>query len=168
MYRSEIALVSLNVAVKDHTNKPVRELIAGDFAVFEDSVSQPIVSVSRQRIPLGLALLLDTSASMEGKLGLAQLAASEFVQRMAPDDQAAVIDFDNRVQVLQPFTNDVVALQAAINRTAAGGSMTGLPSDRSATWSAPRRAFRRCPSSNMRRIHDALSIASRTLRLAAI
>jgi Ca-activated chloride channel homolog len=122
VYRSEIALVSLNVAVKDHTNRPVRELIADDFAVFEDSVSQPIVSVSPQRIPLGLALLLDTSASMDGKLGLAQLAASEFVQRMAPDDQAAVIDFDNRVQVLQPFTNNVAALQAAINRTAAGGS----------------------------------------------
>ena len=122
VFRSEIALVSLNVAVKGHTNKPVPELIAGDFTVFEDSVPQPILSVSRQRIPLGLALLLDTSASMENKLGLAQLAASEFVQRMAPDDQAAVIDFDSRVQLLQPFTNDVLALQAAIKRTAAGGS----------------------------------------------
>jgi Ca-activated chloride channel family protein len=122
VFRSEIALVSLNVAVTDHANKPVPELIAGDFTVFEDSVPQPIVSVSRQRIPLGLALLLDTSASMEDKLGLAQLAASEFVRRMAPDDQAAVIDFDSRVQVLQPFTHDVEALQAAIKRTAAGGS----------------------------------------------
>jgi Ca-activated chloride channel family protein len=122
LFRSEIALVSLNVAVKGRVNEPVPELIVGDFSVFEDMRPQPIVSVSRQRIPLGLALLLDTSASMQDNLGLAQLAASEFVQRMAPVDQAAVIAFDTRVQSLQPFTSDVAALQAAIKRTAAGGS----------------------------------------------
>jgi Ca-activated chloride channel family protein len=124
VFRSEIALVSLNVAVKGSANKPVPELLVGDFSVFEDMVPQPIVSVSRQRVPLGLALLLDTSASMQDNLGLAQLAASEFVQRMAPADQAAVIAFDTRVQSLQPFTNDVAALQAAIKQTAAGGSTT--------------------------------------------
>ncbi len=122
VFRSEIALVSLNVAVKGRANEAVPELMAGDFSVFEDLIPQPIVSVSRQRIPLGLALLLDTSASMQDNLGLAQLAASEFVQRMAPTDQAAVIAFDTRVQSLQSFTSDVVALQAAIKRTAASGS----------------------------------------------
>jgi Ca-activated chloride channel family protein len=69
-----------------------------------------------------LALLLDTSASMENNLALAKAAASEFVDRMAPEDQASVIDFDSRVQVVQPFTADVQSLRSAIARVAAGGS----------------------------------------------
>ena len=81
-----------------------------------------MVSVSRQRVPLGLALLLDTSASMENNLSLAKAAASEFVERMAPSDRASVIDFDSRVQVVQELTSEIPALRDAIARTTAGGS----------------------------------------------
>ena len=37
-------------------------------------------------------------------------------------DVASLIDFDTRVQVLQGFTSDQAALEAAIRKTAAGGS----------------------------------------------
>jgi Ca-activated chloride channel family protein len=121
-FRAGIDVVSLNVSVKDHGNKPISNLAPDDFLVFEDNVPQTVVSVSRQRVPLGLALLLDTSASMEHNLGLAKAAASEFVERMAPEDRATIIDFDTRVQVLQAFTADIHLLRAAIARTAAGGS----------------------------------------------
>jgi len=121
-FRAGIDVVSLNVSVRDHGNKSIADLVSDDFVVFEDNVPQTVVSVSRQRVPLGLALLLDTSASMDNNLPLAKAAASEFVDRMAPSDRASVIDFDSRVQVLQPFTSDVPALRDAIARTSAGGS----------------------------------------------
>jgi Ca-activated chloride channel family protein len=122
VFRAGIDVVSLNVSVRDSSNKPIPPLSPDDFVVFEDNRPQTVVSVSRQRVPLGLALLLDTSASMERNLALAQAAAAEFVERMALEDQASVIDFDSRVKVLQPFTSDIQALRSAISRTSADGS----------------------------------------------
>src|SRR5215470_1292192 len=48
--------------------------------------------------------------------------------------------------------------------TAGGGSISGLPSVKSKTLSAPRSALSRAPSSNMRRIQDALARLSVTAR----
>src|SRR5215467_1860934 len=48
--------------------------------------------------------------------------------------------------------------------TAGGGSISGLPSVKSKTLSAPRSCLRRAPSSNMRRIHDAFARFSVTAR----
>ena len=44
--------------------------------------------------PIALAVLLDTSASMESKLETAQEAAIGFARRMRPSDLMEVIDFD--------------------------------------------------------------------------
>src|SRR5690242_20222308 len=52
----------------------------------------------------------------------------------------------------------------AAARTAGGGSISGLPSVKSKTLSAPRSALRRAPSSNIRRIQDALVRLSVTAR----
>jgi Ca-activated chloride channel family protein len=122
VFRSGVELVSLNVTVRDGLNKNVPDLDKEDFAVFEDGVKQPLIEVSRRRVPLSLSLLLDSSASMEDKLAMAQAAASEFVRRLEPQDRASVVDFDSHVQVLQAFTSDTASLDAAIRRIKANGS----------------------------------------------
>jgi VWFA-related protein len=53
---------------------------------------------------------------------MARAAASEFVKRLGVDDQASVVGFDTRVQLLQPFTSDHASLERAIRRVKAGGS----------------------------------------------
>jgi hypothetical protein len=63
-----------------------------------------------------LALLIGTSASMELNLAVAQEAAIGFVRELSPVDVASLIDFDTRVQVLQGFTSDQAALEAAIRK----------------------------------------------------
>ena len=67
-------------------------------------------------------MLLDTSASMEDKMATVQTAASGFVRQLRPEDQAQLIDFDNRVTVTVPFSNDQPVLERGIRATAAGGS----------------------------------------------
>jgi Ca-activated chloride channel family protein len=59
---------------------------------------------------------------MSDKLDMVQTAASEFVRRLGPDDQASVVSFASRVQVLQPFTNDRAVLERAIHDVKAGGT----------------------------------------------
>jgi Ca-activated chloride channel family protein len=121
-FRVGIDIVSLNVTVTGADGRYVTDLGQDDFQVYEDGIQQTVSFFSHSQLPIALALLLDTSASMEEKLGTAQAAASGFAHRLRPDDVAEVIDFDSRVEILQPFTNDVKALEDAIHKTTAGGS----------------------------------------------
>lgn len=119
--RARVELVSLNVSVTDGT-RYVTDLEQPEFEVFEDGAKQNITFFSRKQQPIGLALLLDTSNSMEDKLATAQEAAVGFAKRLKPEDVATVIEFNSQVQILQPFTNDAAQLEAAIRGTDANGS----------------------------------------------
>ncbi len=121
-FRVGVDLVALNVTVTDGERRFVRNLERDDFEVYEDGVKQEISFFTRTQLPIALAILLDTSASMEEKLRTAQEAAVGFVRRLRPEDVAELIDFDSSVVVLQPFTNDAQALEGAIRKTTAGGS----------------------------------------------
>lgn len=121
-FRSGVELVSLNVTVSDGTGHYITDLQQNDFNVFEDGVKQDITFFNRTNLPIALSLLLDTSASMDTKLPIAQEAAIGFARRLRPQDLAEVIDFDSRVVVLQNFTNTASELEQAIRKTAAGGS----------------------------------------------
>jgi len=114
-------LVSLNVTVTDGT-KYVTGLEQGDFEVFEDGAKQALTFFSRVQQPIALAVLLDTSASMNERLATAQEAAVGFAKRMRREDVMEVIDFDSQARILQTFTNDVVALEKAIRSTDVNGS----------------------------------------------
>ena len=121
--RSTVELVSLNVSVTEGT-KYVTDLEAAEFEVFEDGIKQNVTFFSRKQQPIGLALLLDTSSSMEDKLATAQEAAVGFSKRLKPEDVATVIEFNTQVNIVQPFTNDAAQLEAAIRATDANGSTT--------------------------------------------
>jgi len=121
-FRAGVDVVSLNVTVTDAANRYVTDLERGEFVVFEDGVQQELTFFNRTNLPIALSLLIDTSASMEDKIKTAQEAALGFAQNLRQQDLASVIDFDSRVEILQPFTNDVPALMRAIRQTSAGGS----------------------------------------------
>jgi Ca-activated chloride channel family protein len=121
-FRAGVDVVSLNVTVTDGTSRYLTDLQEGDFSVFEDGVKQDVMLFSRTNLPIALAVLIDTSASMESKLPVAQEAAIGFAKRLRKQDLAEVVSFDNRVIVLQPFTNNASELEQAIRKTSAGGS----------------------------------------------
>ena len=120
-FRSGVDLVSLNVTVTEGT-KYVTDLDQNDFSVYEDGIKQDVTFFNKSNLPIALALLLDTSASMETKLQTAQEAAIGFAKKLRPQDLAEVVDFDSRVVVLQNFTNNAAELETAIHKTSAGGS----------------------------------------------
>ncbi len=122
VFRSGTDAVLLTVSVTDSANRLVAGLEQEDFQVFEDLVQQDITNFSRQPQPIALSLVIDTSASMETKLPIAQEAAMGFVRRMGKDDRMQVIDFDSHLKILQDFTGDRDALERAIKRTEPGGS----------------------------------------------
>jgi Ca-activated chloride channel homolog len=121
-FRGGIDLVSLNVTVTDATSRYVTDLEQEDFSVFEDGVKQDVTFFNKTNLPIALAVMLDTSASMDTKLQTAQEAAIGFARHLRPQDVAEVIDFDSRVNVIAPFTDNVAELEQAIRKTSAGGS----------------------------------------------
>ena len=121
-FRAGVDIVSLNVTVTDPSSRYIVDLEQNDFSVFEDGVKQDLTYFNRKQQAIALSLLLDSSASMESKLGTLQMAATNFVKRLQPGDLAQVIDFDSRVEIRQAFTSNHAELEAAIRQTAAGGS----------------------------------------------
>ena len=120
--RSGVELVELNVTVTDGAAKYVPGLTQDDFEVYEDGAKQKLTFFSATQQPISLAILLDTSASMEERMGIAQEAAIGFTRQLHKEDQAEVIDFDSQVRVLSPFTSDGASLEKAIKATTANGS----------------------------------------------
>jgi Ca-activated chloride channel family protein len=122
--RSGVELVSLNVTVTEggSAGKYLTDLTEEEFEVYEDGAKQKVTFFSRTLQPISLALLLDTSASMEERMTVAQEAAIGFARQLRKEDQAEVIDFDSQVRILSPFTNDAAALEKAIRTTSPNGS----------------------------------------------
>jgi Ca-activated chloride channel family protein len=121
-FRSEVDLVSLNVTLTNQHDQLVGGLTASDFAVFEDGVQQDLTFFSSVRLPMDIAVLLDTSSSMSGILSIAQDAAIGFVQTARPADRVSVTEFNDRANIVHGLGGDVDAATLAIRATWARGS----------------------------------------------
>ena len=121
-FRTGVDVVSLNVTVTDSSNRFITDIPREAFRVYEDGVQQEITFFNRSQLPIALSLLMDTSASMDERMTTAQEAAIGFSRNLRPEDLAEIIDFDSRVEILQPFTNKLQDLEDAIRMTSAGGS----------------------------------------------
>ena len=121
LFKSSIDLVALNVVVTDAQQKPVNGLTAEKFAVFEDGVQQELTFFATSQVPLDLALLLDTSASMTDKMKTMQEAAVGFASTLRDGDRVTIVDVKDNVKVVHPLDGDVEAARAAIRATSARG-----------------------------------------------
>lgn len=118
----EGALVEVPVVVADRSGHYVPKLRVEDFRVLEDGVEQQISFFSSERVPIHVALVMDTSGSTRDTIYDIQDAAIQFIGQLLPGDQVMIVSFSNQVIVEQEFTNDRGRLTSAIRRTQANGS----------------------------------------------
>jgi Ca-activated chloride channel family protein len=121
VFGTGIEVINLNVSVTDARGRYVTDLIKNDFAVFEDGVRQELSIFNHEDIPISLVLMIDTSASMDEKLPTARAAAIRFVGTLRPQDNAQVMQFNDRTTILQDFVAEHGRLENAISRTEAAG-----------------------------------------------
>ncbi len=118
-FSSDVNVVSLFATVRDRDGNIIRDLSKEDFRLEEDGRPQAIRYFSRETdLPLTIALLVDTSRSMQPVFEPERLATNRFLEQvLRPDrDLAAVVHFDIRVGVLQDFTSSREKLAAALAR----------------------------------------------------
>lgn len=120
-FEAGIDVINLTLSVTDPRNRYVVDLQQQDFVVFEDGVRQDVALFTHSNLPISLVLMMDTSGSMDEKLPQAQSAAIRFIKTLRPGDLAQVKQFNDRDTLLQDFTGDTAALEAAIRRTETSG-----------------------------------------------
>ena len=120
-FRSGVDLVALSVVVIDGHDRFVSGLTADDFVVSEDGLPQPVSFFSAAAVPMDLALLLDTSASMVDKMEVVHEAATGFVSSAKPGDRVTIVDIKDGVRVLHPLDEDLEGARTAIRSTSARG-----------------------------------------------
>lgn len=100
------SLVRLNVGVVTSSGRPVINLDRSDFKLYEDGVEQKILRFEPTARPFSVVMILDMSGSTLGFRNNIKMSALRFVDALAPDDRVAVIEFYDKVNVLNEFTTD--------------------------------------------------------------
>ena len=121
VFRAGVDLVALNVVVTNTKQQFVTGLAATDFAVYEDGVMQDVSFFAATKVPLDLALLLDTSASMQDKMQTMQEAALGFLATLHEGDRAAIVDIKDNVRMAYALGGDLDAANHAVRATVARG-----------------------------------------------
>src|SRR5258705_2274303 len=118
--KTDTNLVTVPVIATDRSGIYVPDLIQAEFGIIEDGVKQEIAFLGTISAPFHVVLMLDTSASTQGKLRAIQQAANAFVEQLQTADRVKVISFDDKVLDLNEFTSDRALLRAAINGIRSG------------------------------------------------
>lgn len=96
--------VLLPVSVRDETGAPVGGLDQEKFLVFDNGVRQQILSFNRQRVQANIVLLLDASSSVFSQMRMIRKAAKRFLEGLLKEDRVCVLQFADKVELLQDWT----------------------------------------------------------------
>ena len=116
VFESQLDLVYVTVTVTDPAGKPVADLPDSAFEIREDGRPRPISVFSRgsdEGMSLDVALLLDTSGSMDAELRSAQRAALAVLEKVPRLRRRTIISFDTDIRFWRTDT-DPASLLAEI------------------------------------------------------
>jgi VWFA-related protein len=121
--------VILSVTVRDAMGRPVPHLGVEDFIIVEDGQRQKIESFSVAQMPVNVVLVLDASGSVFSELRSIRRAAVRFVDALPDNSMVSVIQFADKVELLQDWTSNRDDVRLALRWRYRGG-------DRTAMWDA--------------------------------
>jgi Ca-activated chloride channel family protein len=118
-----VDMVVVHTSVVDKNGQFVSGLKRENFKVFEDSINQNVVSFSQEDVPVSLGIVIDTSGSMRGKFDDVTKAALAFMRASNPNDEVFLVGFNDEVELIEDYTNDVDLISDDLNNaTVTGGT----------------------------------------------
>ncbi|MFW6198244.1 MAG: VWA domain-containing protein [Acidobacteriota bacterium] len=98
VFRAEVRLALHSVAVLDTRGRPVNDLEADDFRVYEDDERQEIsLFLAPNEAPLDVALVLDSSTSLFYWARIVRRSAKTFLGSLDPTDCVYLLPFNDEV-----------------------------------------------------------------------
>lgn len=123
--KAESDLTLVYVTVTEPTGRLVTGLEQSNFRVYEDGKEQEIVKFASEDVPVSIGVIFDMSGSMGDKLDKSKNAAVQFLLTANPRDEFFLVDFNDRAQLVSPFTGSVDDIQSRLMYVGARG-MTAL------------------------------------------
>jgi VWFA-related protein len=116
-FQSGIELTSITATVTDADGHLITGLERGAFEVYEDGTKQTITQFTRERVPIGLGVLLDTSDSMFGRrIEDARAAVDRFLfDLLDASDQFFLVAFNHQPKVLTGWTRTPTEVRRALD-----------------------------------------------------
>jgi VWFA-related protein len=115
--------VTAPVTVRDRMGEMVFDLTKKDFHVYDNGVEQTIDHFDLGGDPLSIVLVVETSSHIEALLPAVRRTGIVFSQTvMAKTAEAAVLGFDDTLNMLEKFTTDPEQIQSTINHLKMGAS----------------------------------------------
>src|ERR1017187_10765253 len=111
--RVQVQLVTVLATVKNQRGGLVGSLGKEDFAILDEGRPQDIRVFDRQAgVPLSVALLVDSSGSTAKDLKFELDSATRFLRTIIrPEDRACIFSFNQSVEQIGDFSNDVASLE---------------------------------------------------------
>jgi len=97
VFRSGTRIVPVYATVTDAQKRLVPDLAKTDFEILDNEKLQEIQLFENEVQPITVVVMLDTSASMTGNLGLLSNAAEQFLLRLLPKDKGMVGAFNDKI-----------------------------------------------------------------------
>ena len=119
--RIDTNLVLIPVTVTTPLNQFVTGMEKENFRVFEDKVEQEVDYFASFDAPLSIGLVFDASGSMGSKLTKSRQAAAQFFKTANPEDEFFLIQFNDRPNLVVPFTHDTEEIMSRLTFTQAKG-----------------------------------------------
>jgi Ca-activated chloride channel family protein len=119
--RVDSDLVLVPVLVTDRDNRLVTGLSKDHFQVFDDKIEQQITQFSTEDTPISVALVFDCSSSMGDKLSKSRLAVAEFLKTANPEDEFALVEFNDTARIVSGFGEPPGEMQNRLAFTEAKG-----------------------------------------------
>ena len=120
----DVSRVNMLFTVSDKKGRFVTDLAKDDFQVIEAKKPQPIIEFTAETdLPLRLAILIDTSNSIRDRFRFQQEAAIAFIDSTVRphQDKALVVSFDTAAELVTDLTDDIPALEKAVQSLRPGG-----------------------------------------------
>jgi Ca-activated chloride channel homolog len=112
--------VLLPVTVRNSAGQLVEGLTKEQFRIFEDGLGQTLSDIKLRQVPVDVVLMVDASSSVASNLDDFSRAAEGFASHLGSDDRISLIQFDDRILLLQDWTRSLVQLRRALRRVAPG------------------------------------------------
>jgi len=119
-FKSDVDVVTLDVAVVDNKGHFIPGIPAGNFRVLEDNVPQQIRKVEMGEAPMTIAMVIEFSNRFQRYYSNAWFQTLQlswgFVETLKPEDYVAIVAYDMRSEILCDFTTDKMKAREGLDR----------------------------------------------------
>jgi Ca-activated chloride channel family protein len=124
VFKTGVSLVHVDAEVTDGM-KMLTGFHKEDFRVFDNKSPQTILYLTQEETPLDLILLFDISGSMNPKLEKLAVSAHAALAQLSRGDRVGVMVFNTASTIVEPFTDDMDAVEHTISEKVLGKAHGG-------------------------------------------